>query len=328
MESEFRAYSVDESDSCCLWLLKCTPRFNAACTELITKYFCCSQCCASMADSSEKRAKFARVKYRPVIDSNILTGNTLLGGVERLYYFPQTEQMVWPRHGAHFQPIKATPVVLEQPFGGEKVRRSTRLLAAFKGRRRSPSASPAAPSAFSKQHFLYDPTSPLPSLAQSSVEEADQPTLTFAAIHDIQMSTLTVFLKFASNLNYLLENPQKQTVSHPFITLHILPTKDEILQTSSDASKKPSNNPVFNQEFVFDSVPVSDLCEQTLVFRAYNGRSLIGTAKIPLGSIDLLGFTICKHIDRITEATDVEVSRRVASMLHVRCCGRQLCSRT
>ena len=258
-----------------------------------------------MTDPAENhlhKTHFAKVQYRPVIDSNVLTGNTLLRSASGAYYFPQSGQTVWPEHGAQHLLLQAPPVVSEQPFGGEKIRRSARLLAALRGRRRATTVSSTR-----KQQFLYDSTSPLPSLACSSIEEPDQPTLAFAAIHDIQMSTLTVFLKFASNLNYLMENPQKHTV-HPFVTLHILPTKSEILQANLEGSQKTTNNPVFNQRFVFDSVPVSDIGEQTLVFRVYNGRSLIGTAKIPLGSIDLLGFTLCKHIDRITDLTDIEVS--------------------
>ena len=303
---EFLPYNAEEQNSCCQNLQDCClPSFSLVCAESLSKCFCCSPCCTTMSDSArkdQKKEQFARIQYRPMIDSNILTGNTLLRTARGSYYFPQTHHTLWPEHGDHYRQIKASPVISEQPFGGEKVRRSARILAALKGRRRAPTTSTKC-----KQQFFYDPTSPLPSLAQSSIEQPDQPTLTFAAIHDIQTSMLTIFLKFASNLNHLFENPQKQ-ILHSFVTLHILPSKNEILQTCARAAHESNNNPVFNQQFVFDGVPVSELAEQTLVFRVYNGRALIGISNIPLSSIDLLGFTICKRICKISECPDIEVS--------------------
>lgn len=303
-DQEFLLYSSepDESSSsscsCCQRLHECCGPLSV---ESLANCFLCSLCCCCTPE--EKPAeKFTRIQYRPVIDSNIITGNTLLRTAEGSYYFPQTSHTLWPQHGAQYR--RTHPVVSEQPLGSDKIRRSTRFLAAIRGRRRTPST---AASLSPHQHqFLYDPTSPLPSLAHSSIEEPEQPTLTFALAHDIQTSTLTVFLKFASNLNHLFDNP-KRTISHCFITIHILPSANELLQTSTNPSNDSNNNPVFNEQFVFDGVPVSEVDEHIIIFRVYNGRSLIGISKIPMFSMDLLGYTVCKHIDRITSA-DLEVS--------------------
>ena len=51
-----------------------------------------------------------QVYYKPMIDSNILTGNILLQSAQGAFYFPQTSQTLWPEHGAHYRPIKASPV--------------------------------------------------------------------------------------------------------------------------------------------------------------------------------------------------------------------------
>lgn len=315
MDYGFLAYSEEdeeEEESFCLCpsLQSCLPPPCSTTTgedSSSSESLDCNPCCCCISMSSEstekdhKKPHFARIQYRPLIDSNILTGNTLLGSTQGAFYFPQTHQTLWPEHGAHYRPIKASPVITEQPFGTEKIRRSARILAALRGRRRTTTVST------SKCKYFHDPTSPLPSLAQSSIEDPNQPTLTFSAIHDIQTSILTVFLKFASNLNHLMETPKKQNV-HFFVTLHILPSKNEILQTCAKPSTESTNNPVFNQEFMFDGVPVGEVAEQTVVFRIYHGRALIGISKVPLSSIDLLGFTICKHITKIAECSDVEVS--------------------
>lgn len=315
MENEFLAYSVeDESCSCYRFLGECFPVSGELCKQFLCCACCFSYCCCleesaislgSADGRGEKKspAHFPRVEYKPLIDSNILTGNTLLHTSGGEYYFPQTKQTLWPEHGARYQPIKSCPVVSEQPhsLGNTHLRRSTRIITAIKAHKRSQLRSFRSPK---KQK--YDPTSPLPSLANSSIEDPDQPTLTFATMHDIQTSTFTIFLKFASNLNQLLDKPHKQS-THSSISLYLLPSKNEIHQTHSDLSVA-SNNPVYNERFVFSGVPISDLFEQTLVFQVYDGRALIGTTKILLSSADLLGYTVCKHIDRVTEYTDCDVS--------------------
>ena len=292
--------SEDEEESFCFchYLQNCLlPSPSGTCC------FSCSPCCTRNSASSEKDQKFPRIHYKPMIDSNILTGNILLQSAQGAFYFPQTSQTLWPEHGAHYRPIKASPVISEQPFGTERVRRSARILAALKGRRRAQTIT----TTIKPQRFALEPTSPLPSLAQSSIDDPTQPTLTFAAIHDIQSSSLTVFLKFASNLNHLTDNPRKQN-SHFFVTVHILPSKDVIFQTSCKYSTEATCNPVFNQDFVFDSVPVGEVAEMTLIFRVFHGRALIGVVKAPLSSIDILGFTMCKLILKITDESDFEVN--------------------
>ena len=325
MEHEFLSFEEEEEDgaSCCplLLLRDCLPACRQLCEEALATACCLSRCCCCppvfSSGGDEKKsnkpkkppAAFPRVEYRPLIDSNILTGNTLLHTAGGEYYFPQTHQTLWPKHGTtRLRPIKTSPVVSEQPapFGDEHVRRSTRLLSAL---------TPRKLQGFRSGKLRHDPTSPLPSLAHSSIEDPDQPTLTFATMHDIQSSTLTVFLKFASNLNYLFDKPHKQPVVHASVSLFLFPSKNEILQTQSDSSLE-SNNPVFNDQFLFSGVPVSELFEQTLVFQVYNGRVLIGTARIQLSSADLLGYTVCKHIDRVTEYTDGEVSQIQRYSIH------------
>jgi hypothetical protein len=155
-----------------------------------------------------------------------------------------------------------------------------------------------------RSKLRHNPASPLPSLAHSSIEDPNQPTLTLTTMHDIQGSTLTVSLKFASNLNFLMDKLHKRTVQ-PFISVFLLPSKNEILQTHA---VQESNNPVFNKKFVFSGVPVSDLNEQTLVFQVYHSRTLIGITRVHLNSADLLGYTVCKHIDSVMESTETEVS--------------------
>jgi hypothetical protein len=299
--ADSESFSEDEEESFCVchYLQNC----------LLPSPSTCSPCCMEKSDSTEKDQKFPRIQYRPVIDSNILTGNTLLQSTQGTYYFPQTSQTLWPEHGSHHLPVTASPVISEQPFGSEKVRRSTRILAALKGR------SSATSTKRKQQKFVFDSTSPPSCLAQSSIEDPNQPTLTFAIIHDIQTSTLTIFLKFASNLNQLFENPRKQNV-HFFVTLHILPSKNEILQTCAKPSTEATSNPVFDDEFVFDGVPIGEVPEQTLVFRVFHGRALIGILKIPLSSIDLLGFTISKPICKITDLPDFEVIYNTPLYVH------------
>ena len=298
MENEFLAYSVEEDSSCCEFLQQCVPKCRQLCREALSCCYCCC-CTGSIGHPSESKQKvqFAHVEYRPLIDSNILTGNTLLHTAGGSFYFPQTHQTLWPEHGSHYKPIKASPVISEQPRGSDHTRRSSRFLAALKQRKRTHTRNV-------HDKLTHDPTSPLPSLAHSSIEDPQQPTLTLAVMHDIQGSTLTVFLKFASNLNFLLENPYKQLVTAT-VSAYLLPSKNEILQTSPT---NESNNPVYNEKFVFAGVSVSDLSEQTIVFQVYHNRALIGMTRLPLNTADLLGYTVCKHIDRISEFSETEVS--------------------
>jgi hypothetical protein len=163
-----------------------------------------------------------------------------------------------------------------------------------------------------RSKLRHNPASPLPSLAHSSIEDPNQPTLTLTTMHDIQGSTLTVSLKFASNLNFLMDKLHKRTVQ-PFISVFLLPSKNEILQTHA---VQESNNPVFNKKFVFSGVPVSDLNEQTLVFQVYHSRTLIGITRVHLNSADLLGYTVCKHIDSVMESTETE-SRHSAGDIQI-----------
>lgn len=123
-------------------------------------------------------------------------------------------------------------------------------------------------------------------------------------MHDIQASTLTVMLKFGSNLNQLMENMYKIKLN-PSVTAYLKPSKNEIFHTDIVSE---TYNPVFSTKFVFTGVPVSELPEQTLVFQVYHDRNLIGITKVPLNSTDLFGYTVCKHIDKVSEATADEVS--------------------
>lgn len=283
MENEFQSYSLEEDD-CCQLLQKCPPKCQRSCCETMG---CCYSC--FQMDSDAKKVHFAHVEYRPMIDFNMLTGNTLLTGGGS-YYFPQTHQTLWPEHGSHYKP---STVISEQPHQLDPTRRSSRFLSALRAR------TPTLRSLRTKPH--HDPTSPLPSLAQSSIEDPEQPTLTFASMYDIQSSTLTVTLKFASNLNYLLEKVHKHKLN-PSVSAHLLPSKNEILQSQV---VQQTNNPVFNKQFVFTGVPVSDLEEQALVFQVYHDRALIGVTKLALKSADLLGYTVCKHIEKVSESAEV-----------------------
>ena len=291
MENEFRTYSVEE-DGCCQTLQEWLPRFQQLCMS------CCScvYCQGQGELESKQKVQFAHLEYRPVIDSNILTGNTLFQSSDTSYYFPQTHQTVWPEHGSHYK-ANTSPVISEQPRGLDPTRRSNRFLMALKGKKRTYLQS-------TRTKLCHNPASPLPSLAHSSIEDPNQPTLTLAIMHDIQGSTLSVSLKFASNLNFLMDKPHKRNI-HPSVSVFLLPSKNEIMQTQAVMQ---SNNPVFNQKFVFTGVPVSDLMEQTLVFQVYHGRTLIGITRVPLASADLLGYTVCKHIDSVLETTETEVS--------------------
>lgn len=289
MENEFHSYKQDK-EGCCRLLQECIPKCCGIVFEAFQCSFCC--CCFHRDTSSETKVHFPHVAYRPVIDSNVLTGNTLFLGSGGTYYFPQTHHTLWPEHGSHF---KSSPVISEQPRF-DTPRRGSKLLSVLKVR---------APQLKNISRKLrHDPASPLPSLAHSSIEDPDQPTLTFASLHDIQGSTLTVILKFASNLNHLMNHKHKIKLN-PSITAYVKPSKNEILRTDI---VQETYNPVFSKKFVFTGVPVSELPEQTLVFQVYHDRTPIGITRVPLNSTDLLGYTVCKHIDKITEFSVDEVS--------------------
>lgn len=288
MENEFQSYSL-EKEGCCQLLQECIPKFR----KIVCEPFPC--CCFYYNGTSSETSKvpFAHVAYRPVIDANILTGNTLSLGSGGTYYFPQTNQTLWPEHGSHYKSSSA--LISEQPRA-DATRRSSRLLSVLKVR------APQLKNIRGKLH--HNPSSPLPSLAHSSIEDPDQPTLTFSSMHDIQSSTLTVMLKFASNLNQLMETKYKIKLNSS-VCAYLRPSKNEILH--SDIVYETCN-PVFNNRFVFTGVPVSELAEQTLVFQVYHDRGLIGITKLPLNSADLLGYTVCKHIHSISEFKVDEVS--------------------
>lgn len=287
MENEFQSYRLDRED-CCRLLQECIPK----CRRIICETFQCCCSCFNHETSPETNKVFPHVAYRPLIDSNILTGNTLFLGTAGAYYFPQTHQTYWPEHGSHYKP---SPVISEQPRI-DTTRRGSRLLSVLKGK---------APQLKNVRNKLrHNPASPLPSLAHSSIEDPDQPTLTFTSMHDIQASTLTVMLKFGSNLNHLMENKYKIKLN-PSVTAYLKPSKNEIFHTDI---VHEAYNPVFSTKFVFTGVPVSELPEQTLVFQVYHDRTLIGITKVPLNSTDLFGFTVCKHIDKVTEVSVDEVS--------------------
>ena len=288
MENEFQSYL--ESDKFCL-------------QECFSKcyHLCCEAMCTYCQDSgaSSKSAHYLHVQYRPLVDSNMLEGNIQLPFVPGgSYYFPQTHHTIWPEH-LHYEP---SCVVSEQPHHTSKPfdhsHRQSRIFSTFRAKRPHLNLRSKA-----RVHFSH------PSLAQSSVDDPDTPSLTFACMYDIQGSILTVTVKFASNLGALMHKHKEHTELKKkkcitSITAYLLPSKNEILNADTPDQ---AHNPVFNKEFVFRGVPVGELEEETLVFHIYHNRVLIGEVKLPLKTGELLGYTICKHIDVISESVADEV---------------------
>ena len=249
--------------------------YISKCCRACCKPFCC--CCFKSQSTPQK---YACIEYKPVADpsSDVKVPPMSPFIPDSTQLFPQKEEKLWPQH------LQLSPSSVD-PY-----RRQSQLLTA-------PTPVKVVPP---------KRTSTLPSIAHSSFDDSDKPMLTFSVMYDIQSGILYVTLKFATNLESLL--PPKalmSKISTASVSIYLLPNKKEIMHAETDVR---TTNPVFNKTVQFDGILVGKLEWKTLVFELYYNRALIGTVKLPLKDADLLGYTVCKHIERSSEHSEVMYS--------------------
>ena len=247
-------------------------------TECILQ--CTSFCCGCNTD---KETKYQHIKYRPSIDSTLLSGFPMpLEEADKILYYPQERHIIYPKHR------RLSSVIDEEPRSGSKS-----ILVKSQGRPR-----------FSQLISITQ----YPSLLLENDDvfvsrEAEEPILAFSLFHDIQTRVLHVRVNYANNLDKLMPSRSTKQKSNTCVVFFLMPDKDEIKSTTP---RLQTNNPSFDEAFYLTGVQPTDLRQQMLVFHVHDDQKLIGIAKVELDRVDLLGEEIIKCIKESSEH-DVEV---------------------
>jgi len=121
--------------------------------------------------------------------------------------------------------------------------------------------------------------------AESVKSEVKLGKLQFSLDYDFQKSELTVGVIQAADLPGM----DMSGTSDPYVKVYLLPDKKKKHETKVH---RKTNNPVFNETFVFKNVPYADMGSKILTFSIYDfdrfsKHDQIGIIKIPLQSVDL-----------------------------------------
>ena len=241
---------------------------------------CTSFCCGCYTD---KDIKYQHIKYRPSIDSTLLSGFPMPHEeADKIFYYPQERHIIYPKHR------RLSSVVDEEPRSFSKS-----ILVKSQGKPR-----------FSQLMSITQYPSLLPVNDDVFVnKEAKEPILAFSLFHDIQTRVLHVRVNYANNLDKLVPLRSTKQKSNTCVFFFLMPDKDEIKSTTP---RLQTNNPSFNQVFYLTGVQPTDLRQQMLVFHVHDDQKLIGIVKVELDRVDLLGEEIIKRIKESSEH-DVEV---------------------
>ena len=237
-------------------------------------------------------AVYRHIEYRPVIDAVVLSGYKLpnLPPGKVLSTAPDAG-WEWPQHVPIFEIVR-------------KYKRSQLT------RKRTPQVLG------SLSRFPSDPC-----LAESLSKAQSKPSLTFSVFYDHQVRTLTVHLQSGNNLS---SSGSKLTKAHLYVTVSLLPLKNEIAKTRPMKGNVP--DPTFDEKFQFTGFAHNDVLQQTLVLRVYFGshyallRNFVGAIELPLRQSHLYGYRMTKElteqVDDFMVRMDVYYNRNGQSNYH------------
>ena len=122
------------------------------------------------------------------------------------------------------------------------------------------------------------------------------PKLEYSLYYDIQRRTLSVFLHQCCHLDP--QGSSRGTINS-YVVLFLVPKNEEVLESKV---VERSLNPLFNQAFEFGGIQVSELQQQTLMFRIYRqdkllSSTLIGTVAVRLDQADLYNQPMVAFVD-------------------------------
>ena len=144
----------------------------------------------------------------------------------------------------------------------------------------------------------------------AGVDGKKTPIVQFSLHYDIQKSKLSVSLHHAVDLPvvYFTGTSTSSSVRcDPFVMLHLEPDRR---QTHQSRKIKETLNPVFDENFVFEALPLGFIKLQTLVLRMYNGaqgNKVIGKACLPLSDAELFGAIVQMKLCRDRDQKEMEV---------------------
>lgn len=147
------------------------------------------------------------------------------------------------------------------------------------------------PQFFTRPKILGEPsTAAIPESVESPENKQE---VKFALYFDVQRRTLIIHLQQAFNL------PPREVhkTAGTYVTLYLLPSREEIHQTTVSAGV----NPVFNQVFEFGGILTDEVRQQVLVMELFyhdkfTRNHAIGTMVMSLKEVDLYGMDITKEI--------------------------------
>ena len=130
----------------------------------------------------------------------------------------------------------------------------------------------------------------------SFTEPSDKPLLEFMLYYDFQKRTLTVTLIQATNL----PAKHKSGTSDPFVTLFLLPHKEDIYRSKT---RYKTLNPIFDESFTFEGMQYDEVMERTLVLRVFDADTFsrcenIGTIIMPLYKTELHGVVVTAVLNK------------------------------
>ena len=133
------------------------------------------------------------------------------------------------------------------------------------------------------------------------------PCIDLIVHYDFQLYALTVNLLSARNLPI---NNLREGILHPYVTLFILPHREDIFRSKTGAG---NINPVFNERFVFGSFSYEEVRKRTLVLRVLDESSstdntLIGNVILPLHKTELHGIRISAILNEDNDIDQVRSS--------------------
>eukprot|EP00731_Ephydatia_muelleri_P029789 Em0021g312a len=126
------------------------------------------------------------------------------------------------------------------------------------------------------------------------------PRLEYSLYYDIQRRVLSVFLHQCFHLN---PPGFSKGAVNSYVVLFLVPKKEEVLESKV---VERTQDPVFNQVFEFGGIQLSELLQQTLMFRIYRqdrlvSSRLIGSVAVRMDQADLYNQPMVAFVDDKSE---------------------------
>ena len=283
--------------------MECPNLCSAICSCCYTNGECCG-CLKNLAHNPKH--KYPNIEYFPPEVAN--------GAVEmpeqtyrkvpldKIFEFPQESR----EFRAHPQIARSRTVVTKQPtldvdidpmYVTSKGRSHTfSQLPDVPEQSRTPTPEPppfTPPPQFFTRPPILEKSTTIHESEDDTASTDQQQKVKFALYFDVQRRTLIIHLQQAFNLP-----PQEvHRAAGNFVTLFLLPSREEVHQTAVVSGVSP----MFNQVFEFGGILTDEVRQQVLVLQVFYHDKfardhLIGTVIMPLKEVDLYGMDITKEI--------------------------------